>query len=106
MALCRAWAEEVVKNKDWAEEMGIPVRSMGNISEFSHLPGYSAMMVYMTTGFGQVWFKTLDDHVKKRGIQVLFDSPGKELIQDPLSKAIIGIEAESGGKKVYIRVPF
>jgi succinate dehydrogenase/fumarate reductase flavoprotein subunit len=103
MALCRAWAEEVVKNKAWAEEMGIPIRSMGNISEFSHLPGYASMIVYMTTGFGQAWFKVLDDHVQKRGIKILFDTPGRELIQDPFTKEVIGIRAESSGRKIAIR---
>ena len=101
MEVCRAWAEEVVRNK--AEGMGIPIKNMGNISEFSHLPGYSAMHIYETTGHGQVWFKILDDHIRKRGTQVLFDTPGKELIQDPWTKAVIGIRAESGGSKINIR---
>jgi succinate dehydrogenase/fumarate reductase flavoprotein subunit len=103
MELCKAWAEEVVKNKEWADKMGIPSRSMGNRSEFSHLPGYSAMYVYSTEGFGQVWFKVLDDQVQKRDIQILFDSPGKELIQDPWTKAIIGIKAENGGRQKNIK---
>ena len=103
MEVCKAWAREVVKNKAWADEMGIPSREMGNRSEFDHFPGYSAMYVYSTEGFGQVWFKVLDDHVQKRGIQILFDCPGKELIQDPWTKAIIGIKAESGGRQKNIR---
>lgn len=103
MEVCRAWAEEVVKNKAWADEMGIPNTSMGNRSEFSHFPGYSAMHVYSTKGFGQVWFKVLDDHVQKRGIRMLFDTPGKELIQEPGTKTVIGIRAQNKGKDVYIK---
>jgi succinate dehydrogenase/fumarate reductase flavoprotein subunit len=103
MSVCKAWAEEAVKNAAWAEEMGIPCKSMGNRSEFSHFPGYSAMYVYQTTGFGQVWFKVLDDHVQKRGIRILFDTPGKELIQDPATKEIIGIRAETDGREKAIR---
>lgn len=101
--VCRAWAEEMVKNKTWADEMGIPSTSMGNRSEFSHFPGYSAMYVYSTTGFGQVWFKVLDDQVQKRKIQILFDTPGKELIQHPTTKEIIGIKAKNGEKDKYIK---
>jgi succinate dehydrogenase/fumarate reductase flavoprotein subunit len=103
MSLCRAWAEEAVKNKAWADEMGIPNKSMGNRSEFDHFPGASSMYVYQTIGFGQVWFKVLDDHAQKRGIQILFDTPGKELIQDPFTKEVIGIRAETGGQKRTIR---
>jgi succinate dehydrogenase/fumarate reductase flavoprotein subunit len=103
MEICRAWADEMVKNKAWAEEMGIPFSSMGNRSEFSKLPGYSSMYVYQTTGYGQAWFKTLDDQAKKRGIQILFDTPGKELIQDFKTKAVIGVKAKSGEKDLYIK---
>ena len=103
MEVCKAWAEEAVKNKAWADEMGIPTKSIGNRSEFSHFPGYSAMYVHSTTGFGQVWFKVLDGQVQKRGIRILFDTPGKELIQDPNTKAIIGIKANNKGKDKYIK---
>jgi succinate dehydrogenase/fumarate reductase flavoprotein subunit len=103
MEICRAWAEEMVKNKAWADEMGIKAVSMGNRSEYSHFPGYSSMYVYQTTGYGQAWFKVLDDQAKKRGIQILFDTPGKELIQDPKTKAIIGVKAKSGEKEISIK---
>jgi succinate dehydrogenase/fumarate reductase flavoprotein subunit len=103
MEICRAWAEEAVKNKSWADEMSIPTVSMGNRSEYSHLPGYSSMYVYQTSGHGQVWFKVLDGQAKKRGIKILFDTPGKELIQDPKTKTIIGIKAKSGEKEIRIK---
>ncbi len=103
MEICRAWAEEMAKNKPWADEMGIHAVSMGNRSEYSHLPGYASMYVYQTTGYGQAWFKVLDDQVQKRKIQILFDTPGKELIQDPATKAIIGVKAKSGEKEISIK---
>jgi len=103
MEVCRAWAEEMVKNKAWADEMGIPATSMGNRSEYPHLPGYSSMYVYQTKGFGQQWFKVLDDQAQKRNIQILFNTPGKELIQDPNSKAVLGVKADGEGKDKYIK---
>jgi succinate dehydrogenase/fumarate reductase flavoprotein subunit len=102
MEVCRAWADEVVKNKAWADEMGVPSTSMGNRAEFPNFPGYSGMYVHATKGFGQVLFKVLDDQVQKRGIQILFDTPGKELIQDFKTKAVTGIKAKSGEKDKYI----
>jgi succinate dehydrogenase/fumarate reductase flavoprotein subunit len=103
MEICRAWAEEMVKNKAWAEEMGISFISVGNRSEFPQLPGYSSMYVYEAKGHGQAWFKPLDDQVQKRGIEILFDTPGKELIQDPATKEIIGVKARSGEKEIRIK---
>ena len=103
MEICKAWAEEMAKNKAWADEMGIHAVSMGNRSEYSHLPGYASMYVYQTTGYGQAWFKVLDDQVQKRKIQILFDTPGKELIQDPATKAVIGVKAKSGEKEISIK---
>jgi succinate dehydrogenase/fumarate reductase flavoprotein subunit len=103
MEVCKAWADEMVKNKAWADEMGIPTTSMGNRSEYRHLPGYSSMYVYQTKGFGQQWFKVLDDQAQKRKIQILFNTPGKELIQEPNTKAILGVKANSEGKDQYIK---
>jgi succinate dehydrogenase/fumarate reductase flavoprotein subunit len=103
MDVCRAWAEEVCKNKAWADRMGIPNSSLGNRAEFPNFPGFSAMYCYITTGSGQKWFKVLDDHLQKRGIQILFDTPGKELIQDSNTKAIIGIKAGNGGNYKSIK---
>jgi succinate dehydrogenase/fumarate reductase flavoprotein subunit len=103
MGVCKAWAEEAVKNKAWADEMGITYKEMGNVSEFPKLPGYSAMYFCEAKGAGQMWFKVLDDHVQKRGIKILFNTPGKELIQDPGTKAIIGVKAESGGRETAIK---
>ena len=100
---CKAWAEEVVKNKAWADEMGIPSMPQGNKAQFPNLPGFSSMYVYQTTGYGQAWFKVLDDHAKKRGIQVLFDTPGKELIQDSKSREVVGVKAKNGEKELHIK---
>jgi len=104
--VCQAWAEELCKNKAWADQMGIPNTVIPNRrAEFPNLPGYDAMTVCQTTGYGQVWFKTLDKHVQDRGIEVLFDSPATELIQNPNTKEILGVKAKSGagGKNMRAR---
>jgi succinate dehydrogenase/fumarate reductase flavoprotein subunit len=103
MEVCKAWAEELCKNKAWADEMGIPSTSLGNMSEFPALPGYSAMVPYQTTGMGQAWFKILDRHMQKRGIEILFNTPATELIQDPKTKGILGVKAKIGGLDKYVK---
>jgi len=51
---------------------------------------------------GLAGFKFLSDLVEKRGIKIMFKTPVKALIQTPKAKEIIGVEAESAGKKIYI----
>jgi len=99
-----AWAEEVCKNKDWADQMGIKytVPQRGR-TEYMQLPGADAMTVCTTVGMGEALFEALDKNRKERGIEVLFDSPGKELIQNCITKEILGIYTEKEGKKIAVK---
>jgi len=97
-----AWAEEVCKNKDWLGKMGIEYRTM-MMPEFKNLPGVSAMTTLEVPGRGQAFFLTLDKKVKERGIEVMFDSPAIELIQDPDTRQILGVKAKSKGEEKKIK---
>jgi len=104
MDVCEAWADEVCKNTEWFKEMGIE----GSINErmrteFNSLPGASAMRVFSVKGWGPKFFEILDQHLQDRGIKVLFDTSGKELIQDPITREIKGVKAESRGKNITIK---
>jgi succinate dehydrogenase/fumarate reductase flavoprotein subunit len=100
-----AWAEEVCKNKDWWDQMGIKYVAprWGRTTEYMQLPGADAMTTCTTVGSGQALFEALDRHRKERGIEVLFDSRGKDLIQDGITKEILGIYAEKQGKKIAVK---
>lgn len=52
---------------------------------------------------GPAGFKFLSEQVEKRGIRIMFKTPAKTLMQIPETKEIIGVEAESKGKKIYIK---
>jgi hypothetical protein len=97
-----AWAEEVCKNKEWWDKMGIAHKEM-SMPEFRNLPGSSSMSAVTATGMGQAFFTKLDQHVKDRGIEILFDSPAEELIQDPDTKEILGVKAKVKGEEKRIK---
>lgn len=102
--IIEAWAEEVCKNKDWFEKMGIEHQVMKQgMAEFPNLPGASSMDALETTGRGQALFLTLDKRVKERGIEVLFDSPATELIQDQSTREILGVKSKSEGRTKNIK---
>jgi succinate dehydrogenase/fumarate reductase flavoprotein subunit len=99
-----AWAEEVCKNKEWWDKMGIEHKVMTKAwTEFTDLPGASAMIFLDPVGKGQAVFSTLDKHAKNRGIEVMFDSPATELIQDPDTKEILGVKTNSRGDEKKIK---
>jgi succinate dehydrogenase/fumarate reductase flavoprotein subunit len=104
MDVCLAWAEEVCKNAAWFEKMGINGAFRQNRpTEYPFLPGASAMTVFGIMGWGPKFFARLDKHVQERGIEVLFSTPGKELIQDYETREIVGVKAENQGKTLYIK---
>ncbi len=60
---------------------------------------------------GYSLYKAIQANVEKRGIKIMYETPVKELIQDPVSKEIVGAVAYErakgfygeGGKKVYVK---
>jgi succinate dehydrogenase/fumarate reductase flavoprotein subunit len=53
------------------------------------------------TGYG-LW-QTLSRATESRGIEVLFDCPAQELIQNPRTKEILGVKVKSEGRDKYIK---
>ena len=53
---------------------------------------------------GDGLFAFLDGQVKQRRIPVLFNSPGESLVQDPVTREILGVSAmENGSQHVFIK---
>ncbi len=105
------WADEMGKNADWVKRIG------GNPSlanpqsafcspEFPEFPGSDSSKTYFASpgGWGQerLW-KVLQAAVNKRGIEVLFTTAAKNLVQDPKTRDILGVIAERGGKPFAIK---
>jgi succinate dehydrogenase/fumarate reductase flavoprotein subunit len=104
MDVCVAWAEEVCQNEAWFKEMGIKGAIMKEVrTEYPSLPGASAMTVFRMVGWGPAFFAKLDKHVQNRGIEVLFATPGKELVQDYETKEVVGVIAENQDREITIK---
>ena len=106
--LVRAWAEETARNTDWVRSaLGVavaPVR-VANASpgaswppEFPELDGsdgYGGMVAVGGRLGGSRLFKALVAGLEARGIDVRTATPGRRLVQDPLSGRITGVIAET-----------
>jgi succinate dehydrogenase/fumarate reductase flavoprotein subunit len=112
--ICRATAEETCQNVAWLKEMGIKCGKPFNHTEFPDMPGHSSMTSYRPIGssakspptkgaHGGILFDTLDEHRRNRGIEVLYNTPATELIQDPRTKEIRGVLAESQGHTISVK---
>lgn len=91
LEVIQAWAEEVCKNRAFYDSLGVKYSEAKNIAGYPKLPYFSSMVLYQTEGQGAGLFAQLNKHVHDRKIQILFGTPGKELIQDPATKEILGV---------------
>ncbi len=54
-------------------------------------------------GAGKQLHMALDRCVKNRGIPIQYETRAKHLIQDPVTKEIVGLIAERQGKKIFVK---
>ena len=106
--IASAWAEEMARNTEWVKGLGgdpVLLDSGAEKAEFPELPGAECVRTYrLRQGLGHehLW-KLLKTAVDMRRIEVLYATTGKELIQDPTTKEILGIKAEHEGKMLSIK---
>lgn len=110
MDVCRAWAEEIAGNDAWLTQMGIGWMDMRlrpgfkNFADFQNFPGADALKLLAVKGGGPAFYKTVDQHIKNRKIEVLFGHPGTDLIQNPSTKEVIGVKAKPDGEEKHINI--
>ena len=106
--MVRVWAEEMSKNNDWLSSIGgdpqehqFPPAGI----EFPELPGSDCVHKFHhgdILGYSKTW-EFFERAVKQRAIDVLYETPGQTLIQDGITKEILGIRAVQRGKPVHIK---
>ncbi|MFC1918395.1 FAD-dependent oxidoreductase [Chloroflexota bacterium] len=106
--MVKVWAEEMGENKDWVISLGgNPVKSRTGLAgaEFPELPGADCVHSYRQNGErgNEQLFKLLKTSVDKRGIKVLYATPGKELIENCPTKEILGVRTEREGNQFNIK---
>jgi 3-oxosteroid 1-dehydrogenase len=103
--ICDVWAKYSAENAAWIEKMGGTL-SPANVAiraEFPMFPGSEGIQNRGYVGRGLAFFRMLDDNVTKRkAIQVMYDTPGKELVTDG-NGMVIGVVGENAGKPVAVK---
>ena len=92
------WADEMGKNNDWLVSIGGDPQEHQHPPagiEFPDLPGSDCVHKFHhgdILGYSKTW-EMLAKAVTSRPIEVLYGTPGKKLIQHPVTQEIIGVQA-------------
>ena len=106
--MIRAWSEEMCLNNDWLSELGGDPQEHQHQPvgiEFPDLPGSDCVHKFHdgpTYGYSLTW-KRFQSLVMERPIAVRYETPGRELIQNPATGEIVGIRAEHKGETVLVK---
>ena len=106
--MVRAWADEVSRNNTWLAAIGGDPQEHQHQPEgieFPELPGADCVHKFHNgdvLGYSNTW-KFFETAVKQRPIEILFETPGKWLVQDGSSKEILGVRAERNGGSIHIK---
>jgi succinate dehydrogenase/fumarate reductase flavoprotein subunit len=105
-----AFAEEWVNLKPWLERHDIKlVTPVPSAKPFQNMGAPDMEMMFVKSfdgyplGCGRDLFAFLDGLVKRQGVEVMLNTPAKRLVQHPMTKEILGVIAESGGKRIAIK---
>ncbi len=107
-AMIRVWAEEMCQNNAWLASLGGDPQEHQHQPvgiEFPELPGSDSVHKFHdgpVYGYSNTW-KLFERLVKERSIRILYETPGKALIQHGVTREILGVRAEQGGKPIAVK---
>jgi succinate dehydrogenase/fumarate reductase flavoprotein subunit len=99
----QALAQEMSTLNTYLATLGISASALGVFQpEYPELSGSSTVRTWSNGSSGTLW-QVLRNAVTSRKIEVLYQTPAVDLIQDPSTREIKGIVASSGGNRVNIK---
>ena len=107
-AMVRVWADEMCRNNDWLASLGGDPQEHQHPPvgiEFPDLPGAGSVHKFHdgpTYGYSYTW-KRFESLVTARPILVLYETPARELIQDDVTKEILGLRARRRDEVVSVK---
>jgi len=110
-ATSATWVQELTFGKVDAEIVRLSDETEKNLLEWLESLGLTVDLITQYPGITFGWvaekgtglFAAFKEQVKQRGVNVLYETSGKELIQDPVTGEILGVKAESKGQILNIK---
>ena len=106
--MVQVWGEEMCRNNAWLEGLGGDPQEHQHPPvgiEFPDLPGSDCVHKFHdgpTYGYSYTW-KRFDSLVKERPIPILYETPGRELIQHGKTKEILGVRAQRRDELINVK---
>jgi succinate dehydrogenase/fumarate reductase flavoprotein subunit len=100
----KALAEEMLRLNEWLGDLGIKSTPLGMFQpEHPELPGSKCVRTWSNNGAaeGRLWIP-IRAQVEKRGIEVLYETPAKDLILSQTTREVLGVRATSGSDSISI----
>lgn len=88
---------------EWLNKKGVAFVKRGGGENFSYYNVIPGPPGYEKWGAGRELYQALKNCILERKIEVIYESPAKELIQNPDTKEILGVAAEKHGEKFCIK---
>jgi succinate dehydrogenase/fumarate reductase flavoprotein subunit len=107
-AIVEVWADEMCRNNAWLESLGGDPQEHQHPPvgiEFPDLPGAGCVHKFHdgpTYGYSYTW-QRFERLVRDRPIPVLYETPAKELIQNPLTGEILGVRARRRDEPICVK---
>lgn len=104
--LIEAEVRDMMGTYDWMKGLtgGEVFELAESDAEWPGTPGDPEMLSQsVATGPAYAFWKILAQNVEELGIEVLYGTPGKKLVQRPGTKEILGVLAESEGQEIAIK---
>ncbi len=106
----KAFAEEWVKLQLWLQEHGAKlVEPVPAERPFQNMGAPDMGMIFVESrdgykiGCGRDLFAFLASLVRRHGVEVMLNTPVKRLVQNPTTKEILGVIAETEGREIAIK---
>ena len=106
--MVKVWAQEMCRNNQWLESLGGDPQEHQHPPvgiEFPDLPGSGCVHKFHdgpTYGYSYTW-QRFESLVKQRPISILYETPGRELIQHDITKEILGVRARKRDEWVCVK---
>jgi len=107
-AMVRVWSEEMCQNNAWLQGLGGDPQEHQHPPvgiEFPDLPGAECVHKFHdgpTYGYSYTW-KLFERLVRQRPIPILYETPGRELIQHDTAREILGVRAQRGNQSIAVK---
>lgn len=105
--MCEFLVTEFMKMEDWLTQMGGTITHLPFCEYPEEISDPSKVGTLQVDGsnFTGTYWKLLKKNVEKRSenIEIWYNSPAVKLIQDPLSKVILGVQVEKNGEVMNVR---